>query len=83
MPPQIRITVDGRAALTVEQAAARYKVEHSSMRAIISRLQLQPAAALDGRKSLYLVAALDAAIKARPGKGANLRTRPVIADGLT
>lgn len=71
--PQIRITVDGRAALTVEQAAARYKVAHSSMRSIITRLQLRPAAALDGRKSLYLTTVLDAAMKARPGRGSNLR----------
>jgi hypothetical protein len=71
--PQIRITVDGRLALTVEQAATRYKMEASSVRSMISRLQLEPAASLDGRKHLYLAAALDVAVKARPGKGANLR----------
>lgn len=70
--PTIRITVDGRLALTVEQAAARYGIQPSSMSAALVRLGVQPDAALDGRKKLYLAASLDAIMKARPGKGANL-----------
>lgn len=71
--PKVRITVDGRLALTVEQAAARYGLAVSSMSAAISRLGLAADADLDGRKKLYLAHSLDAAMKARPGKGANLR----------
>lgn len=73
--PVIRITVDGRLALTVEQAAARYGLQPSSMSAALTRLgdQVQVAAELDGRKKLYFAADLDQVMKARPGKGANLR----------
>lgn len=70
---QIRITIDGRVALTVEQAAARYGIRPSSMSAALSRLHVQPDAQLDGKKQLYLATRLDALMKARPGKGANLR----------
>lgn len=70
--PVIRITVDGRLALTVEQAAARYSLQPSSMSAALSRLSVEPDANLDGKKKLYLAARLDALMKARPGKGANL-----------
>lgn len=70
--PTIHITVDGREALTVEQAAARYGLAPSSVRAALTRLgtAITPAAMLDGRKPLYDAEALDAAMEARPGKGA-------------
>ena len=71
--PRVRITIDGRAALTVEQAAARYGLRLGSMSAALSRLGVQPDAHLDGRKKLYLATRLDEIMKARPGKGANLR----------
>jgi len=71
--PRVRITIDGRTAVTVEQAAARYGLKPGSMSAALSRLGVQPDAQLDGRKKLYLVARLDEIMKARPGKGANLR----------
>ena len=70
---RILITIDGRAALTVEQAATRYGLKPNSMSAALSRGGVQPDGELDGRKKLYLVAHLDALMKARPGKGANLR----------
>lgn len=70
---RIRITIGGRLALTVEQAAERYHLLPSSMSAVISRGQIQPDAWLDGKKKLYLAARLDEIMKARPGKGANLR----------
>lgn len=69
----IRITVDGRVALTVEQAAERYNLPTASMRTALARLALTPAADLDGRKHLYYVRDLDPAMKARPGKGSNFR----------
>lgn len=75
---RIRITIDGKLALTVEQAAARYGIRSSSMRAALTRLgaSVSPAAHLDGRKPLYLAAELDAAMKRRPGRGAPGVPRP-------
>ncbi len=72
---RIRITVDGKLALTIEQAAERYGLKDSSMRAALTRLKgkIEPAEHLDGRKPLYLATPLDKAMKTRPGKGANLR----------
>lgn len=70
---RIRITIGGRLALTVEQAAERYHMRPSSMSAAISRGQIQPDGMLDGKKKLYLAARLDEIMKGRPGKGANLR----------
>lgn len=74
--PIIRITVDGKLALTVEQAAVRYGLAQSSMRGELTRLKgkLDPVAELDGRKKLYSATELDKVMKARPGKGANLRS---------
>ena len=71
--PQIRITVDGRLALTIGQAAQRKGVEPATMRQAIRRMNLQPVGSLDGRTDLYAAADLDAAWSTRPGKGANLR----------
>lgn len=71
MTPVVRITVDGRLALTVEQAAARYSLAASSMRGTLTRLgdAIEPCAHLDGRKPLYRATELDKAMKARPGRG--------------
>lgn len=71
-PPAIRITVDGRLALTVQQAADRYGLRPSSITAALSRLGVEPDAHLDDKKKLYLATRLDAIMKGRPGKGANL-----------
>lgn len=73
----IRITVDGAPVLTVELAAERYGLRPSSMSSELSRLGdvIEPIAQLDGRKKLYLVAALDAHMATRPGRG-RLRPRP-------
>lgn len=75
MPPRVRVTVDGRLALTVEQAAARYGVPESGMRTIIARAgtALISPANISGRMRLYYATDLDAVMKARPGKGANFR----------
>ncbi len=68
--PNIRITVDGKLALTVEQAALRYGLARSSMRAALTRLGVDPVAALDDHKQLYLATTLDKAMTERPGRGA-------------
>lgn len=88
MAPRVRITVDGRLALTIEQAAERYGLASSSMRAVISRLRIQPAAHLDGdrpdavrRRGLYMAKELDVVMRSRPGRGANLRRRSTDAGG--
>lgn len=70
---RVRITIDGKVALTVEQAAERYGMLASSVRVAISREGLEPDGELDGKKKLYLQSRLDAILKARPGRGANLR----------
>lgn len=69
---RIRITVDGKLAYTVEQAAAVYRVEPASMRGTLSRLgdAIRPADYLDGRKPLYLATELARIMRARPGRGA-------------
>ncbi len=69
--PDIRITVDGKRALTVTQAAAKYRLEPSSMRAVLTRAgdAIEPAAMLDNRTPLYLATALDRLMATRPGRG--------------
>lgn len=69
--PEIRITVDGKPAATIELAAPRYNMEPSSLRGAISRLgdAIEHVAMLDGRKPLYLIKDLDRAIAARAGQG--------------
>lgn len=74
----VRITVDGKRALTVEQAAERYGIQPGSMRGELTRLgdKVQPVAMLDGRKPLYLMSELDKLMKGRPGRGAPGQPRP-------
>lgn len=70
-PPTIRITVNGKPALTIAQAAERYGMARSSVRSALTRLgdALAPAAELDNRTPLYFVTALDKALAGRPGRG--------------
>lgn len=51
--PDIRITVDGRSALTTAQAAARRGISPAGMRAVLADHDIVPAAHLDGRTPLY------------------------------
>lgn len=69
--PEIRITVDGKPAATIELAAPRYGLAASSLRGELTRLgdAVQHVAMLDGRKRLYLLRDLDRAIRGRPGQG--------------
>jgi len=75
--PVIRITVNGKPALTTGQAAARHKRTVDVMRVLLHRHGVKAVAHLDGRP-LYLASAVDRAVNAMPGKGANLRkaTKP-------
>lgn len=70
--PVVRITVNGRQALTVEMAAERVGVAASTMRGELSRYRdaIAPVAELDGRKQLYLATAFDRWWRSRPGRGA-------------
>ena len=76
---RLEITVDGRPALTSRMAAERYRELYglgaSTTRSAISRSGVQPIdpPPLHSRIPLYDLEALDAALAARPGKGANLR----------
>jgi len=70
---RIRIEVDGKLALTVAQVAAEFDLQPESTRTVIRRLGVEPVAHLDARTPLYAAVLLRKAMKARPGKGANLR----------
>lgn len=77
MEPVVRITVERRLALTVEQAAVRYGLTRKAMEVQLSRFGeiIEPVTYLDGRKPLYLAKKLDALMKERPGKGSPGRKR--------
>jgi hypothetical protein len=63
----IRITYDGRLALTISQAATRYGMRLDAMRQALRRLDLDPLPeSLDGRTPLYPAVELDRAMKSRP-----------------
>jgi hypothetical protein len=70
---RIRITVDGKLAMTTRQAAEEFGLELSSVRSAVTRLGLEPVDHLDERTPLYAAVELRKAMRARPGKGANLR----------
>lgn len=74
MADDVRITYRGKLALTTRQAARRYGIQPSTMRKEIDRLGIAPLPeGIDERTPLYDAKELAAAMKARPGKGANLR----------
>ncbi len=57
--PNIRITVDGRPALTTAQAALRRGVDQAGLRRVLSRMGIEPIAHLDDRTPLYSRAQID------------------------
>ena len=68
--PTIRITVNGKPALTIAQAAERHGMPASGLRTALTRLpDLKPAAHLDARTPLYYAATLDKALATRPRSG--------------
>lgn len=74
--PKVRITVDGKIALTVEWAAARFGVEPKSLSGELSRHKdaITHVAMLDGKKKLYLQRDLDSWWKSRRGRGWRAKT---------
>jgi hypothetical protein len=67
--PAIRITINGKPALTVDLAATRHGIDPATMRKILSRAHQPRDAELDARTPLYLAATIDKLIAARPGRG--------------
>jgi hypothetical protein len=81
-PSRIQITFDGQRAISAPLAAKRHRTPTDTMRKTIARLRAAGAIepfdeGLDERTELYPLDQLDAALKERPGKGANLRQREV------
>jgi hypothetical protein len=68
-PPEVVITVDGKLAYTVDQAATKYGIKRRSMNSIIERNSIPVAANLDGNKKVYLAADIERVMGARPGHG--------------
>lgn len=73
---RIRITFDGRQALTVDLSAAIYGMEHDAMAKLIRRAGIEPLPERIGRIPLFPAAAIEREIRNRPGKGAPGRPRP-------
>lgn len=72
-PPVIRITVDGKLALTLAQAAERLGMTQSGLRRDLTREPGAPEPVpLDGRTPIYRARDIDAfgkLLSQRPGKG--------------
>lgn len=67
--PDIRITVDGRPALTTEQAALRHGRGLSQMRTLFARYKVEPVAYLNPRMALYDAEQIAALPQAMVGQG--------------
>lgn len=67
--PDIRITVDGKLAQTIDMAAAQHGLKASSIRSALSRAGAEPAAWLDARTPLHLAKDLERLLSGRPGRG--------------
>lgn len=80
-PPVIRITVNGKPALTVAQAAERLGMTQSGLRRDLTREPgaPEPVAPLDARTPLYAARDIDAfgkQLQQRPGKGKRRKAKP-------
>jgi len=74
--PLIRITYDGQVVWTTAQAAHALGMRLDSLRKAIQREEIRPMpVSLDGRTPLYSAHDLVAKLRARPGRGSNLRPR--------
>lgn len=73
MAPEIRITVDGKLALTTAQLAAEMGIEPVTARTEIKRLAITPVAHLDSRTPLYAAVPTRKTMRERTGRGTNLR----------
>ncbi len=71
---EIRVLYDGKLAITCSQFAEQHGMTMDTARKTLSRLGVDPLPEqLDGRTKLWPAAPVEKAMKARPGKGANLR----------
>lgn len=66
--PEIRITVDGKLALTTGQLAEEFGIGESGMRDALRRDGIEPVAMLLGRP-LYAAVSTRRELRARPGRG--------------
>lgn len=66
---KIRITIDGKIALTVEMLADRWGVATKTVSSALSRDGIEHDGMLDKQKKLYLQTKSDSWWKNRPGKG--------------
>lgn len=66
--PKIRITVGGKLAMTINEAAERHGLAPVSIRTLIKRTGYKPDAHLDG-KPLFIAARFDKFMASRPGRG--------------
>ena len=75
--PDIRITVDGHRALTVDLAAAEFGLTHDAMRKALDHAGVQPIkGARLWRLPLYSSKAIRAVLASRKGRGAPGVPRP-------
>lgn len=74
----IRITVDGRLALTTGQLADEFGLTPAGMRTILGRLGVDAVAKLDDRTPLYPAVETRKALRERPGRG---RSKRAVAPG--
>ncbi|HET8640560.1 MAG TPA: hypothetical protein VFM37_01415 [Pseudonocardiaceae bacterium] len=72
---RLKILVDGRLALTTAMLAAEFGLSPQAIRMAIMRLGIEPVDEIDARTPLYPAVATRAKLRARPGRGANLRKR--------
>lgn len=71
---EIRILYNGKQAFNVSLFAEKYGMSIDTARKTLSRLGVAPFdKPLDGHTKLWPAAAVNKAMKSRPGKGANLR----------
>lgn len=81
--PVIRITVDGKPALTVDMISTRRGWSPATTRKTLQRLRdsgaLQPITHLDARTPLYAAAAVEKALTGRPGQGRRAERGPSLS----
>jgi hypothetical protein len=73
--PEVRITVNGRQALTYNLAAERHGMEPDAVRMALKRAELEPCGKLE-RLPLFYATAVRAVLRQRPGRGAPGVPRP-------
>ncbi len=74
---EVQHTVGGKPAMTIGELADRYGIEsYETMRSILGREAVEPAARVDGKILLYLVEKADAAMANRKGTPGRPRKHP-------